>query len=866
MSARRFAVSLVALLLVQGFVWPLQAEGVQGSGRIVFTSDRTGNNDIYVMDPDGTGQTNLSNHPADDHVGRMSPDGTKVAFRSNRDGDSEIYVMNADGTGQTNLTQYPAANDDAPSWSPDGTKIVFNSDRSGYVDIYVMNADGTGQTHLTDNPAADGGPSWSPDGTKIVFLSTRDNPSGQIYVMNADGTGQTRLTNNASYDQDPAWSPDGTRIAYYSLRDGNGEIYSMNADGSDQINLTNSPSSGDYSPVYAPDGTKIAFLTNRDGNAEVYTMNTDGSSQTRITNDPGTDYPTSWVAAPSPPAPLALTSPAAGSTVSAGQPVTIEWTGGDPSWAIDVLLIQVPPFEIAAFVVESVPNDGTFSWTFPTALPYHGSPCGNTFQFYVQEHSTPISWTYGPVFTVVCPPVNQAPVADAGPDQTVEATGATTLVTLDGSGSADADGDALTYTWTENGAVIAGPSGDPSAQVQLGVGAHTFALTVNDGQVGNIIPSGNPAESDETAAVEIVDTTAPVVTAPAAVTIEATGPQTAVDLGTASATDAVGVSSIGSDAPGAFAVGITVVTWTATDAAGNSGIATQDVTVTDTTPPVVRAGLTAISRGWDEDEDEDGNSYRVAATATDAVTSEPVVSAFITQPLTPGSAPVTYKKAKKNRIQVTIQKRRLQVQLEGPSQSALSDLWSQVLNEGGFRVRDGQEMQLVVRKDKDKYEAQYQLDSSLRLTSANGPGLTLVAWAADAAGNESEHVVVTPGKQARSGDDDGEDDDSRSGKLVAAGDGPAAFALQANYPNPFNPSTTLRYSLAKAVPVQLIVYNVMGQQVRVMVDQVQQAGAYQIEWDSRDQAGRAVAPGPYLYRLVAGNQNQTLVGRMLLVR
>ena len=83
----------------------------------------------------------------------------KIAFNSNRDGNHEIYVMSPDGSGQTRLTNNPTSDFDA-AWSPDGTKIAFNSDRDGNYEIYVMNADGTGQTRLTNNNADDEYPAW----------------------------------------------------------------------------------------------------------------------------------------------------------------------------------------------------------------------------------------------------------------------------------------------------------------------------------------------------------------------------------------------------------------------------------------------------------------------------------------------------------------------------------------------------------------------------------------------------------------------------------------------------------------------------------------------------------------------------------
>src|SRR5215218_3232492 len=132
----------------------------------------------------------------------------KIAFMSDRDGDEEVFVMDPDGTDQTNLTNNPAV-DLQPSWSPDGKKIAFTSKRDDNQEIYLMNPDGSGQTNLTNNPADDFQPSWSPDGKKIAFHSNRDRDSQRdVYVMNSNGTGQTNLTNNlADDDAQPAFSP-----------------------------------------------------------------------------------------------------------------------------------------------------------------------------------------------------------------------------------------------------------------------------------------------------------------------------------------------------------------------------------------------------------------------------------------------------------------------------------------------------------------------------------------------------------------------------------------------------------------------------------------------------------------------------------
>jgi hypothetical protein len=183
--------------------------GGGGANKIVFSSNRDGNFEIYSMNTDGAVQTRLTNHSATDLFPALSPDGTKIAFSSNRHGvlNFEIYVMNADGAGVTRLTNNSSL-DVSPAWSPDGAKIAFSSNRNGLLnfEVYVMNADGSGQTRLTINAAVDGEPAWSQDGARIVFSTNRDGVLNfEIYVMNADGSGQTRLTTNTAADVSPDW-------------------------------------------------------------------------------------------------------------------------------------------------------------------------------------------------------------------------------------------------------------------------------------------------------------------------------------------------------------------------------------------------------------------------------------------------------------------------------------------------------------------------------------------------------------------------------------------------------------------------------------------------------------------------------------
>jgi Tol biopolymer transport system component len=236
---------------------------------------------IFSIGVDGSGLTQLTSGPWDVWTS-WSPDGSRIAFGSKRDDNNDVYVMNADGTDPIRLTDDPAP-DGEPAWSPDGSTIAFTSERDDERRIFLMNSDGSNQRRVGAGPGSEYAPRWSPDGSRLTFYATVAPGDDRIYVMNADGTDRREVAEGYW----PSWSPDGSRILFPAHADAG--LVVARSDGNEPTVIV----AGDVVlGEWAPDGTKIAFIkvTWRapeywPSTSEIFIANADGSGEVQLTGD-----------------------------------------------------------------------------------------------------------------------------------------------------------------------------------------------------------------------------------------------------------------------------------------------------------------------------------------------------------------------------------------------------------------------------------------------------------------------------------------------------------------------------------------------------------------------------------------------------
>jgi WD40-like Beta Propeller Repeat len=269
MTLRRQVAGCVVVLA--GLMLPISADGVgaaagltpkaESSGIIVFESNRDGDLDIYTVNPDGTGLTQLTHNEDEDSSPRPSPNGTLIAF----DSVGGLTLIEPDGSGRRLL---PGCFGLA-AWSPDSTRLVC--DAEGQKLLVADVASGAVRTLAESGRHA----SWSPDGRTVAFVEAQ-----RLYVIPAEGGEPRRLGLRRVVDwETPSWSPDSRRLAYSVFVGDGQDLFTVAANGSGNRRLTRAADS----PQWSPSGSRIAFGKELPHDVHaVYTARTDGTALKRI--------------------------------------------------------------------------------------------------------------------------------------------------------------------------------------------------------------------------------------------------------------------------------------------------------------------------------------------------------------------------------------------------------------------------------------------------------------------------------------------------------------------------------------------------------------------------------------------------------
>ena len=275
--------------------------------KILFTSTRDGGQrDVYIMNPDGSEQVNLTQHPAEDLSAVWSPTGEKILFTSDRRGARDLYVMNPDGSNVRRVFKFKTTEwRTDPTWSPDGKQFAYESIDWGRLKITLHVA--TLGEQDSETLVEGSFPAWSPDGTEIA-CSVRE----RLTLVNVRTGAQKQLLpkNVEPFQRFPSWSaagdklafawnkhrvppPDADRAVHAEWKD-KITIYIINRDGTGLQQLIEEAGPYAQYPALSPDGNEVLYTQEIKGDFQIFKLDLNSRIRTQLTHIDGWNTGGDW--------------------------------------------------------------------------------------------------------------------------------------------------------------------------------------------------------------------------------------------------------------------------------------------------------------------------------------------------------------------------------------------------------------------------------------------------------------------------------------------------------------------------------------------------------------------------------------------
>lgn len=257
-------------------------EPAKSAGRIAFAANLKGNWDLFIVNADGTGLTQLTDTPLDERQTAISPDGKRLAYSTS---DGALWVMSLE-TKAADVLSLPAGRYGYPTWLGDGSGLVYTSYKfvpgSEDADFFAYSfADGRERPFMTQTGPQDY-PALSPDGGTLAYVTSQatvvpgfgSTITQQLWLASLRDGSPRQLAVGSAGETRPAWSPDGRRIAFSSAREGSPDIWTVSPDGRELVRLTEA-AGAETSPAWSPDAREMAYVSTVEGRKRLMLLDLD---------------------------------------------------------------------------------------------------------------------------------------------------------------------------------------------------------------------------------------------------------------------------------------------------------------------------------------------------------------------------------------------------------------------------------------------------------------------------------------------------------------------------------------------------------------------------------------------------------------